>query len=697
MKFAESHWLFGVALSIVLTAVIVYGTAKMVRAKKQFGDLAMVNALVPDASGRRRALKAIFLILAVALSFIGLAQPQYGRGSRLIPSTNLDCVIVLDYSKSMYARDVSPSRTERAKAEVTRMLRALPGARFGAVAFAGEPVSFPLTSDSPAIAQFFRQLEPNDMPVGGTAIARAIDSALKLFEGDKSRNHRKVIVLVTDGEDLEGDPVALAQSGARLGVTIHVVQIGGRTPESIPEVDESGSFGRPRLDENGRPLMTSLSAEGEAQLTEIARVANGEIIRSERGSTGIERITSEMKRMMTAELSERVETVYADVYFYPVGLAVLLLVLEVFLSASSGGRSSEPLPPPTKPSARARLSRTGRRRKSEDRGEKTLAASLCLLLSFGCNEFDKLFERNSPVVDRAIASYVAADAGGAAHLLQQYLSTGQCTDGHLGAPQSLHEKGSASFDLSLALFKIGERYGQEFGHAAAATVPAAMAPGQAPSSPPAPGPDPADLTHRSHEVDCALGLSRAIAKDGSHPYTLRARAYYLSGNLEFLRFNYREAIEHYDEALKLIPAEVGDAGDVTGRHAAHNRAIAQRRVEDEPEPPDAGADAEPGDSGDGEGDGGNETNPDGAAPQGDSGSDKSDPKDSDDSQDEDNKPQPSPSAAPSSVPPPSAAPPPAEPPSSSSQDQRMLDMLEDAEMLNLFHGRLRKVKPSEDK
>ena len=72
----------------------------------------MVNALVKSSSGARRAVKAVWLILAVALSFLGLAQPQYGRGSRLIPSTNLDCVIVLDYSKSMYARDVSPSRTE---------------------------------------------------------------------------------------------------------------------------------------------------------------------------------------------------------------------------------------------------------------------------------------------------------------------------------------------------------------------------------------------------------------------------------------------------------------------------------------------------------------------------------------------------------------------------------------------------------
>src|SRR6185503_4933707 len=117
-----------------------------------------------------------------------LARPQFGRGQKLVPATNLDVVIVLDYSKSMYARDIAPSRIARAKAEISRLVRELPGARFGAVAFAGDPMSFPMTSDSAAIAQFFRQLEPNDMPVGGTAIAKALERARELMARDpKSR------------------------------------------------------------------------------------------------------------------------------------------------------------------------------------------------------------------------------------------------------------------------------------------------------------------------------------------------------------------------------------------------------------------------------------------------------------------------------------------------------------------------------
>jgi Ca-activated chloride channel family protein len=120
-------------------------------------------------------------------AFVALARPKFGSGTKIVPATNLDVIVVLDYSKSMYARDIVPSRIARAKAEVARLIRDLPGARFGAVAFAGEPMSFPLTSDGAAIAQFFRQLEPNDMPVGGTATARALERRARSSRAIRSR------------------------------------------------------------------------------------------------------------------------------------------------------------------------------------------------------------------------------------------------------------------------------------------------------------------------------------------------------------------------------------------------------------------------------------------------------------------------------------------------------------------------------
>jgi Ca-activated chloride channel family protein len=308
---------------------VVWAGVQQARATRRYGEPKLLAGLVTyDATGRR-AVKAVLLVAAMLLAFVALARPKFGSGTKIVPATNLDVVIVLDYSKSMYARDVVPSRIARAKAEVARLIQGLPGARFGAVAFAGESMSFPLTSDGAAIAQFFRQLDPNDMPVGGTATARALEAGREVFARDpKSKDHMRIMVLVTDGEDLEGDPAGVAENCAREGTRIDVVQIGGRAPEVIPDVGADGKVNGVRRDDEGKPLTTQLSAEGEAQLAKVAQVSGGTIVRAEHGDTGIDRVAQELRKIMREELSEKVETVYAEEYAWPLGIAVVLLLLD---------------------------------------------------------------------------------------------------------------------------------------------------------------------------------------------------------------------------------------------------------------------------------------------------------------------------------------------------------------------------------
>jgi Ca-activated chloride channel homolog len=313
-------------------ASIVWASVRQTRAARTFGEPGLLAALTTYDSTGRRAVKAVLLVVAMLLAFVALARPKFGSGTKIIPATNLDVVIVLDYSKSMYARDIAPSRIARAKAEVARLIQDLPGARFGAVAFAGEPMSFPLTSDGAAIAQFFRQLDPNDMPVGGTATARALERAREVFSRDpKSKDHVRVIVLVTDGEDLEGDPASVAENCQREGTRIDVVQIGGRAPEVVPEVGPDGRVTGTRRDDDGKPLTTELSAEGEAQLARVAQVTGGTIVRAEHGDTGIDQVARALQKMMREELSEKVETVYAEEYAWPLGISVILLIAEALL------------------------------------------------------------------------------------------------------------------------------------------------------------------------------------------------------------------------------------------------------------------------------------------------------------------------------------------------------------------------------
>ncbi len=659
MRFAESIWLFGVLGALALGVVMALGGVLGQRAVRRFGEAEVVTALFTARPGGRRALKAALVVLCLCLAFVALAAPQYGRGTRVLPATNLDVAIVLDYSKSMYARDVSPSRIERAKAEVGRLVADLPGARFGAVAFAGEAMEFPLTSDGAAIAQFFRQLSPNDMPVGGTAIARSLEAARELLLRDPlSKEHEKIIVLVTDGEDLEGDPVAVAETAKKDGITIEVVQVGGRTPEPIPEVNESGEVLGYRKSPDGETLTTSLSAAGEEALAKIAETTSGLIVRSQKGETGIPAIADRLRHLMTEELSERVETVYADVYGYPLAVALLLLVAETLIpEAPARRRPKAPTPPPPQ-KQRARKRR---------RAVAGAAAALLPLLLAGCERMNDLFVRDAPPVTDAIEAMDAGDAGVAVSLLEEYLSTGKCENGNIGTPDNVRARPNAAFDLGLGLFAIAERYGKRFEE-----EPTPHDGGLSPN-------EEAELAKRSAEVECALRIVRLTAGDQSVPIELRARAFYLAGNLEFLRHSYKDAVASYDASLRLIPGLPEDAGDGIGRDAAYNRAIAQRRIEESERDagppdaspdsgqPDAGQDSGPEDGGDqneqddaGK-DGGGSNEPDSGAPDaGQDGGGQDQPKDQPEEKKEQEQPKQQPSV---------------------SQDERLLDQLEQAPTL----------------
>jgi len=666
VKFAVPVWLFGGTLALLVALALIVGGVLLSRNVKRFGDEALVRGLLTANPSGRRALKGVLLVLAVGLAFVALAQPQYGRGTRLIPATNLDVVVVLDYSKSMYAKDIAPSRILRAKSEVGRLIQDLPGARFAAVAFAGEPMAFPLTSDGAAIAQFFRQLSPNDMPVGGTAIARALEAGRELLERDpKSKQHRRVMLLVTDGEDLEGDPVAVAESCKQADITIHVVQIGGRTPEPIPDVNEAGEAHGYRNDDQGKPLTTSLSAEGEEQLSKIASSTGGVIVQSARGETGITEISRRLGRLVTEELSEKVETVYADVYMYPLGLALLLVLVETFVNEAARRSKPSAVPPPKKT-----------RRVAKKRLKKAAAAATAGLISSlvfvaACGKTtDSLFERHSPSVDQAISAYDAGDAGSAVSTLEAYLATGKCENGEIGTPDPVRERPNASFDLGLGLFKMAERFGRRFGE-------------EEPIGDGGPNSqEDANLAQRSKGIDCAVRVLRAVAGDSNTPVEFRARAHYLIGNLEFLRRDYKAAVKAYDTALRLIPGVPEDAGDGIGRDAAYNRAIALRRIQDEEdkkkdaEPPDASNDGGEPDSGD-QPDSGKDQDPD-AGKKDDKKNDDQD-KDKDKDKDKDAGPD-------GSAPKPENQPdggndqqqPKQPPPQTANQDDRMLDMLEHA-------------------
>ncbi len=268
------------------------------------------------------------------------------------------------------------------------------------------------------------------------------------------------------------------------------------------------------------------------------------------------------------------------------------------------------------------------------------------------------FDRQSPAVTSAIKSLAdGGDATAATATLEDYLSTGPCADGNIGTPETLKKRSDGTFDLGLSLFRIGEAYGKRFGDEEAD------------------GGDPNLKGLRGGEVGCAVRILEQIANDDTVPLELRARARYLTGNLDFLDGQYQDAVHAYDKALTLAPG-AADSGDPVGRDAAWNRSIALFR-EEEKKHKDAGHDASQDASKDasqdaghdsGHDSGGHDSGHDGGGGGNDAGQDA--PHDSGGGK------QDSGGGKPDAPPKPEDAAPP--PPPKPNQDERMLDQLESA-------------------
>src|SRR4051812_16596963 len=179
----HAPWLLWLLVLVpVLGIALFVGYRLRLRAAERFGADSTLKRLLLGRSSGLRVARAVLVLLGIACAIVALARPQYGSRTRMLRKRGIDVVVALDFSKSMLARDVRPSRIDRAKAEITAFLNELGGDRVGIVAFAGETMEFPLTVDYAAAALFFRDLGPYDMPVGGTAIGRALTAAKRLLE-----------------------------------------------------------------------------------------------------------------------------------------------------------------------------------------------------------------------------------------------------------------------------------------------------------------------------------------------------------------------------------------------------------------------------------------------------------------------------------------------------------------------------------
>jgi Ca-activated chloride channel family protein len=271
MQFAQPIWLFA---GLVACVALVWQYRRFDRGQRialaQFVSARLLPKLTSSVSASRKLVKRILLTLGVAFVFIALARPQAGFEFQETHRKGLELLFAVDTSKSMLAQDVKPDRLTRAKLAVTDLVAKLNGDGVGLIAFAGSSfLQCPVTLDYDAFRESLDALDVNVIPKGGTDIAAAIHEAETVFRTRTVAD--KILILITDGEDLGGEAISAAQSAAKNGVKIFTVGVGSTTGELVPVPSETGGTDFAK-DENGKPVKSRLD---EATLKKIAEATGG--------------------------------------------------------------------------------------------------------------------------------------------------------------------------------------------------------------------------------------------------------------------------------------------------------------------------------------------------------------------------------------------------------------------------------------
>ena len=334
MKFAHPAYLFLFWLVPALIFFYLYAARKKDKLIKIFCGETLYAELVPAASRRRQRLKAALMLGALSFMLVSLMQPRWGFQWEDIKRQGIDIMVAIDVSQSMLAEDIKPSRLERAKRKVYDLCRMLEGDRIGLIAFAGTSfVQCPLTLDYGAFQMFLDYLEPQLIPVPGTAIGQAISTAITSFS--RTERTSKALIIITDGEDHEGNPLAAAQEAKKEGIRIFAIGVGQEGGAPIPMNDGSGGF---KKDERGELVLSRLD---EATLQKIARETGGSYVRSVTGDLDLDKIYREdirgtiEKKELRATRKKRWEERFQWFLF----AAIVLLGIEFFLRETKAVRA----------------------------------------------------------------------------------------------------------------------------------------------------------------------------------------------------------------------------------------------------------------------------------------------------------------------------------------------------------------------
>ncbi len=329
LYFAQTDFLL--LLLLIPFFFVAYALVRRARRKRveKLGDPALVSALMPSASAAKGWVRLSLFSVAFFFFVLGLARPQIGAKLKEHKIKGAEIMICLDVSNSMLAEDYSPNRLERAKLAISRLVDKLSGDRIGLIVFAGEPfVQLPITTDYISAKMFMNTVSTESVPVQGTAVGEAINVAIRSFSAQSEKS--RAIIVITDGENHEDDPVTAARQAAELGIRVFTIGVG--SPEGKP-IPVNGELLK---DKEGNIVVTRLD---ESVLREIAEAGSGAYVRAGNSEFGLQPIVDSIKKMDEEEFSSMVFEEFDEQYMYFFAIALVFLVLEILIGERRYGRS----------------------------------------------------------------------------------------------------------------------------------------------------------------------------------------------------------------------------------------------------------------------------------------------------------------------------------------------------------------------
>ncbi len=314
----EYLWLFA-ALPLLL-AMYVFLNIRKRKDVQKLGVLSTLKTMMPELSLKRSYLKFWLIFAALCVGIVMLARPQFGTKVETVEKEGIELVIAIDVSNSMMAQDVSPNRLARAKQILSRIIDVRKNDKVALIVFAGEAyVQMPLTSDTQSAKIFLNSIDPSLVPVQGTVIGQAIGLGVNSFSSDKETS--KAIVIITDGEDHEGNAMQMAKDAAAAGIMVNVVGIGSTEGAPVPSPEYGNNY---MADNDGNVVVSRLN---EQMCMDIAQNGEGLYVQADNSNSAIRALEAQLDELETSKSTSLSYSEYDEKF--PLFAWILLVILFV--------------------------------------------------------------------------------------------------------------------------------------------------------------------------------------------------------------------------------------------------------------------------------------------------------------------------------------------------------------------------------